>query len=685
MNKADSFLNAISSFVSTEHKCKPPLLNCLQRVFKEFNSNIDLELLEDLEGISIDNFNDYERSIGLLLFPITVSPQNIEKPFFPILLQDCHENIFLFLKRKNNLNVLYDCQESKILSRNASSINFKKSWQFFPVKTEVAASFSYLIKFIFTHFKLAFLLSVIAGIGLSASGLVIVAIINYIFGHVYESGQYFQTTLFLSFGCILTGIGLFSYLNDLFIKYLNAKCQIYILPKVFQSIINLDVKTLNQYTSGDIVQRLSIYESSIAALFPLSLQGFFCIFSLLFLLSYMAYCNLMLATAYFIICFLWLGIKMIFIPANIKYMNDQFTEQGRLSSFLNETLAQIHKIRSAHKENNIFNKWLLYLINIKYYAANSLRIEMWLLLLDAAIHFALLSSIYFIYYFASPRNNYLLLQFMVCSGQFLERFDKLSGFLWAVINFIPSLQRIKPLLTVATEPALPKKKYFKLTGDIELKDICVRDIESGRLLLDHVSLQIKPGQFVGFIGTSGAGKSTLFKLLLGLEMASSGIIMFDNENSNHLDQQFLRKQFGAVLQTSALFPGTIYSNIATNKNITLDAAWDLAKCVGIDKEIQLMPMKMHTYVGEGSDSLSGGQKQKILIARALATQPKVLLLDEATSALDATSQAVIYQHLHSLKVTRLVIAHRFSTIEHADVIYRLEQGKLYLNTIKSPC
>jgi ABC-type bacteriocin/lantibiotic exporter with double-glycine peptidase domain len=368
---------------------------------------------------------------------------------------------------------------------------------------------------------------------------------------------------------------------------------------------------------------------------------------------------------------------MIFIPANIKHMKNQFAEQGKLSSFLNETLAQIHKIRSAHKEKSIFNKWLFYLLNIKHYAANSLRIEMWLLLLDAMIHFALLSSVYFIFYFTPQKNNYLLLQFMVCSGQFLERFDKLSSSLWAVINFIPSLQHIKPLLIASTETAIPKKKHFKLIGNIALKNICVRDVESGRLLLDHVSFQIKSGQFVGIIGTSGAGKSTLFKLLLGIEIASSGVIMFDNENSNHLDQQCLRKQFGAVLQTSNLFPGTIYSNIAANKNITLDTAWELAKCVGLDNEIQLMPMKMHTYVGEGSDSLSGGQKQKILIARALATQPKILLLDEATSALDATSQAFIYQHLNSLKITRLVIAHRYSTIEHADVVYRLEQGKLY--------
>jgi ABC-type bacteriocin/lantibiotic exporter with double-glycine peptidase domain len=671
-----SFLNSLSSLFSNDKTWNTPLLNCLQRVISELNTGIDLKTIEGLESITLENFNDYEKSLGLLLYPVSLPAlQTFAHPIFPLLLQDKNDNFYLFSKRKK---YLFDARQNKQLTHAERNIDLDqmKCWQFFPVSVNLSSSYGYLMQVIIKHFKPGFILAFIAGTVLSASSLVIVAIINYIFSHVYVTGQYFKTTLFLSLGCILTALSLFSYLNDLFIKYLNIKFQMYIVPKAFQHILNINVKTLNEYTSGDIAQRLFVYETTIATLLPLSLEAFFSVFSLVFLLTYMAYCNITLAAIYLMICSAWLGIKMIFIPANIKQMNYQFAEQGKLSSFLNETLAQIPKIRSANREKSIFNTWVSYLIDIKRYAAKSLRIEMSLLLLDSLIHFGLLMSVYIIFYFARQSNAALLLQFLVCSGQFLEKFDKLSSTLWAIVNFIPGMQRIKPLLSSPTEITAPQKTLARLSGDIVFKNVCVRDVESGRLLLDNISLQIKAGQLIGFVGTSGAGKSTLFKLLLGLETPSSGIILFDKENSHHLDQQWLRKQFGVVLQTTNLLPGTIYSNITANKNISLDEAWELARNIGLDEEVQRMPMKMHTYVAEGNDSLSGGQKQKILIARALATKPKILLLDEATSALDANSQAYIYQYLNSLKITRLVIAHRYSTIKNADVIYRIAEGKI---------
>jgi ABC-type bacteriocin/lantibiotic exporter with double-glycine peptidase domain len=172
-------------------------------------------------------------------------------------------------------------------------------------------------------------------------------------------------------------------------------------------------------------------------------------------------------------------------------------------------------------------------------------------------------------------------------------------------------------------------------------------------------MTIHSGEFIGIIGESGAGKSTLFKLLLGLETITSGRISLDNINIEHIDNYSLRKQFGVVLQNSQVFPGTILTNLGMNNSLNLDEAWQLAEQIGL---------------------ADGGQKQKILIGRALATNPKVLLLDEATSALDSASQAVIYKYLDGLKITRLVVAHRLSTLMNADKIYQLKDRQLAIKS-----
>jgi ABC-type bacteriocin/lantibiotic exporter with double-glycine peptidase domain len=189
-------------------------------------------------------------------------------------------------------------------------------------------------------------------------------------------------------------------------------------------------------------------------------------------------------------------------------------------------------------------------------------------------------------------------------------------------------------------------------------------------------MTIKAGQFIGIIGPTGAGKSTLLKLLLGLENSSSGTIMIDNKNINDLNLKQLRKQYGIVLQSTNLLAGTIFSNIAVNNFISVDEAWQLAKLVGLDQEVKAMPMKLFTHLSDNSsESISGGQKQKILIARALANKSKILFLDEATSALDNHSQKIIHDNLKLLKITRIVIAHRYSTIIDADIIYVMENGR----------
>jgi ABC-type bacteriocin/lantibiotic exporter with double-glycine peptidase domain len=181
---------------------------------------------------------------------------------------------------------------------------------------------------------------------------------------------------------------------------------------------------------------------------------------------------------------------------------------------------------------------------------------------------------------------------------------------------------------------------------------------------------------VALVGPSGSGKSTLFRLLLGFDTPEVGAVHFDGQDMAGLDLNALRRQLGVVLQTSRLMSASIFENIASSARITMEEAWEAAAMAGLADDILAMPMGMHTVVSEGGTNLSGGQRQRLLIARALALRPRILLFDEATSALDNRTQAIVSESLERLRVTRIVVAHRLSTIRHADRIYVLEKGRL---------
>jgi ATP-binding cassette subfamily C protein len=166
------------------------------------------------------------------------------------------------------------------------------------------------------------------------------------------------------------------------------------------------------------------------------------------------------------------------------------------------------------------------------------------------------------------------------------------------------------------------------------------------------------------------------RLLLGFEQPESGSVFYDGQDLSTLDVREVRRQIGVVIQNAKLMQGSIFSNIAGTSTINLDQAWKAARMVGLEEDIRAMPMGMQTMISAGGGTLSGGQQQRVLIARALAQSPRILFMDEATSALDNESQKVVTNSLASLKVTRVVIAHRLTTVQDADCIAVLEEGHI---------
>ena len=192
-----------------------------------------------------------------------------------------------------------------------------------------------------------------------------------------------------------------------------------------------------------------------------------------------------------------------------------------------------------------------------------------------------------------------------------------------------------------------------------------------------MSLKIRPGDYIAIVGRTGCGKSTLIRLLLGFETPERGAVYYDGKDVTTLDLGSLRRNIGVVTQDGGLFQGDVFSNITiTAPDLTLDEAWEAAETAGIAGDIRAMPMGMYTLISEGQGGISGGQKQRLMIARAIAPKPKLLIFDEATSALDNKTQKQISESLDAMGCTRVVVAHRLSTIQHCDRIVVLDGGKI---------
>jgi len=195
--------------------------------------------------------------------------------------------------------------------------------------------------------------------------------------------------------------------------------------------------------------------------------------------------------------------------------------------------------------------------------------------------------------------------------------------------------------------------------------------------MKDLSLQVNAGEYVAIVGRTGCGKSTIVRLLLGFEKPEQGTVFFDQYDLNCVDPRSVRKNIGVVTQSGQLFQGDIYSNITiAAPDMTIDEAWEAAEIAGIADDIRKMPMGMHTIISEGAGGVSGGQKQRLMIARAVAPKPKILIFDEATSALDNKTQKQISDALDKMNCTRIVIAHRLSTIRRCDRILMLEEGRI---------
>lgn len=267
--------------------------------------------------------------------------------------------------------------------------------------------------------------------------------------------------------------------------------------------------------------------------------------------------------------------------------------------------------------------------------------------------------------------------FNTAYGMLSGAFMSLAGITLTTAKIMPTLEIVKPIFETVPEVSEGKQVLTRVSGAIELNNVSFGYRDDMPPVIDDMSLKIRPGQYVAIVGKTGCGKSTLMRLLLGFEKPQKGAIYYDGKDLQQIDLKSLRRRIGVVMQNGKLFTGDIYSNIIISAPwLTMEDAWEAARLAGIAEDIQRMPMGMHTMIAEGAGGISGGQKQRLMIARAIAPKPKILMFDEATSALDNLTQKKVSESLDGLKCTRIVIAHRLSTIKQCDRILVFDHGKI---------
>ena len=362
------------------------------------------------------------------------------------------------------------------------------------------------------------------------------------------------------------------------------------------------------------------------------------------------------------------------VSSNVKQR--QLVTENQEDSLAYSTIFGMQKIKLVGAEKRIYGQWA----NAFEKSADALfRPPLFMIFGPVLIKAVSLIGVVLIYYKALSSNISLSDYYA-----FNSAFGLVGGALGALSFLVESLTRIRPLYAqiqpvLEAEPEVDsaKKLVTSLKGRIKLEDVCFRYDPTTPNIVDHMDLNIEPGEYLAIVGRTGCGKSTIMRLLLGFEKPDSGLITYDGTDLQSLDLRSLRKKIGVVLQDGKLFNGDIYSNIVISAPwLTEEEAWEAARMAGLEDDIKNMPMGMHTMINSNSGGVSGGQRQRIMIARAIASKPKILLFDEATSALDNMTQRIVSDSLAKLNCTRIVIAHRLSTIKQCDRIIMLGGGHI---------
>ncbi len=476
--------------------------------------------------------------------------------------------------------------------------------------------------------------------------------------------------------CVTFSTQLLTSVSGFITNRLNTKTSIAVQASMMMRLMSLPAVFFRQYSAGELRSRSQSVNQLCTLLMGMVMStGLTSLTSLVYLTQIFSYTP-MLVIPSVIIVLVTLVFSTVSTLVQIKINKKIMEQEAKESGMSYSMITGIQKIKLAGAEKRIFAKWLsLYSEGAELTYNPPMFIK-----LNSVINLAITLVSNIVLYYLSIKSGISqssYFAFTAAYGMLSGAFLQLSGVALSAARIKPILEMAEPFLKTEPETSDNKEIVTGLSGAIELDHISFRYAEDLPLVIEDLSFKIKPGEYVAIVGKTGCGKSTLMRLLLGFEKPEKGSVRFDGKDINSLDLPSLRKKIGTVMQDAGLFQGDIYSNIViTDPGLLLKDAWEAAEKAGIADDIRAMPMGMNTIIAEGQGGISGGQRQRLMIARAIAPKPKILMFDEATSALDNKTQKQVSEALDSMGCTRIVIAHRLSTIKHCDRILVIDEGRI---------
>lgn len=535
-----------------------------------------------------------------------------------------------------------------------------------------------LIKYAFSTMDLSVKIFILA-ITLAATlvGMITPKITKLLYSDVLESKN-LQLLLAIAtfYVCTSLSILLIQGIKTLLMNRVSTKMDVSVQAATMARVLSLPPAFFKKYSSGEITSRAQSINSLCTTLVQTFLStGLTSLFSLLYITQVFIYAKELVIPS-LCITLATLAFSVVSSLLQMRISKRQMELSSEMSGMTYQMLTGIQKIKLSGSETRAFSRWLNHYTKEAALSYNPPKFILFNGVISSAI--SLIGTI--VMYFFAVQSHVSVADYTA----FNAAYGMLSGALMSVAGIALTAARIKPVLEMAkpimeAQPEVSEGKQIitRISGGIELSHVSFRYEDNSPLVVDDLSLKIRPGQYVAVVGKTGCGKSTLLRLLLGFEKPQKGAIYYDGRDIETLDLRSLRKKIGVVTQNGKLFQGDIYSNIVISAPyLSVDDAWKAAEIADIAEDIRKMPMGMHTIISEGSGGISGGQKQRLMIARAVAPNPKVLMFDEATSALDNITQKKVSEALDGLKCTRIVIAHRLSTIKQCDRIIVLDGGKI---------
>lgn len=511
---------------------------------------------------------------------------------------------------------------------------------------------------------------------ISVFGMFIPAVNNLLFKFVIPNHQVGAVLPAIAFLLgVLFSTTMLTVTKNLSLSRIGLKLRVFTAAASMGRLLGLPVEFFKNYTAGELASRLIILNELTKSISEVLLgTAFSTVFSAVYLFQIINFTPTLAIPTVLIL--LGQFLFSLLYMARFQYSTTSLTANTKVQGLVFSLFSGIQKIKLAGAEKRAFSKWAeVYAEKVKCaYQKRFIQV-----LGPSMTHgLGMLGTL--IIYGVAGTSGVSVASFVAFSSAFGMASVGLAGItqLVSTISALRSkLDLAKPILQAVPELSHKKPAVERIHGGVELDSVSFRYNDNMPFILNNLSLKIRPGQSVAIVGRTGCGKSTLIRLLLGFEQPQKGSVYYDGRDLQKVDPKSIRQKIGVVLQNAQLFPGDIYSNIVVSAPwLRMEDAWEAAELAQIAQDIRNMPMGMYTLLSEGGGGISGGQRQRLMIARAIAAKPKILFFDEATSGLDNITQKAVTDALNALNCTRIIVAHRLSIIKGCDRIIVLEEGKI---------